>query len=169
MNRALTHLMIALVLLALMLAAYVFVFLGIEKTRNQIAEVSGKMVQLEKDRERIREAQGALAALSANEARVTGYFLNEAAIVDFLEEVESAGDALGATVTVVAVNNERGAAPPRVSVSLRVTGSFDAVMRTIGVVEYGPYDGVITTVTMDDQGDGAWGASVTYSVGTAKP
>lgn len=169
MNRVLTHLVIALVFLALSIAAYVFAFLAIEKTRDQIAEVSGKTVALVEDQERIKEAQGALAALSQNESRITGYFLNEKEIVSFLEEVESAGEALGADVTVVAVNNERNATPPRVSVALRITGSFDAVMRTIGVIEYQSYDGIITTITMDDQGSGVWGASITYSVGTTKP
>lgn len=169
MNRVLTHLVIALVLLALCVAGYIAAFLAVEKTRDQIAEVSGKTVALMEDQERIKEAQGALAALSQNESRITGYFLNEKEIVSFLEEVESAGEALGANVTVVAVNNERGTTPSRVSVALRITGSFDAVMRTIGVIEYEPYDGVITTITMDDQGEGVWGASVTYSVGTNKP
>lgn len=168
MNRALSHLVIALVLLGLAVAGYAAAFLTIERTRTQIAEVTGKMLQRMDDQRRIQEAQGALAALSANEARITGYFLNEKDVVEFLEELESTGDTLGADVTVVAVNNERGATPPRVAVALRITGSFDAVMRTIGAIEYGPYDGVVTTVTMDDQGDGTWGASVTYSVGTAQ-
>jgi hypothetical protein len=50
--------------------------------------------------------------------------------------------------------------------SLRIVGSFDAVMRTLGAIEYQAYDTTLANVTLDTPTGENWTASASFLVGT---
>jgi hypothetical protein len=90
--------------------------------------------------------------------------------VAFLGDLEKQGKAQGAAVEVLSVTDQ-DATKRRISLSLKITGSFDAVVRTLGTIEYGPYDAVLTNVTLDsvaakENAPAVWTAAVVISFGT---
>jgi hypothetical protein len=107
--------------------------------------------------------------LAANEARIYGHFVNENDIVPFLEELEAIGDTLGADVKVESVNKPKLKAdqPQYLEIALTISGPFSSVVRTLGAIEYQPYDTKLVELTLDspDAGQG-WMATVTFRVGT---
>ncbi len=118
-------------------------------------------------------AHQALTSLSTQEAALNQHFVAKADIVPFLEQLQATGVPYGAKVNVVSVNDASDKVHSRIQLSLSISGSFDAVMRTLGTIEYGPYDGVMTNVSLGTAvGDDAkvatgtaWTALATYSVG----
>jgi hypothetical protein len=133
-------------------------------------QVADKKVELEK----AARARSALTTLGPNEEIINSYLLNKDDIVTFLENVQSTGKAIGATAQVVSVSDEKVAGHPRISVSLLISGSFDSVMRTVGMLENSSYDSTLTSVTLDSggpvvKGVQQWSAATVLSVGLAQP
>lgn len=128
----------------------------------------------------LENASRAHAALSSQGGQTLDqYLLAKSDIVPFLEELQGEGAPFGAKVDVLSVTDQKDKVRSRVQLSLSITGSFDAVMRTLGSIEYSPYDGVMTNVSLGTAtGDAktatgtAWTALATYSValaGTSTP
>ncbi|MDB5237093.1 MAG: hypothetical protein JWL88_195 [Parcubacteria group bacterium] len=166
MNKPFSHLILALVLLALSVAAYGVWFVAVDSENAKARSLAGDIQTKSQDATRIAEAKAALAALSTDEASVSAHFVSPNDIVPFLGGVESAGAALGSKVQVVSV----GAAPVvsgegHLALSVQITGSFDSVLRTLGALEYAPYDIVLTNLTLDTTG-GGWAAAASFNVGT---
>ena len=171
MKRSLIHLSIAALLLVASVTGYTLWYLQVQKMGSRVVEADVRISAKSEEAAHIREARDALAALSASEERVYSYFVPSGQIVPFLESIGTTGEELGTDVEVVSVREE-GADSGRgtVILALRIDGSFDAVMRTIGTFEYAPYDIVLTNLSIDavDQGEegSVWAASATYEVGT---
>jgi hypothetical protein len=68
---------------------------------------------------------------------------------------------------VLSVAASHTAAHPSLELTLTVTGTFDAVMRTVGAIEYAPYDLSITGLDLGQTDKNAWHADVTLLVGSA--
>ena len=121
---------------------------------------------------RAHQAQAALTTLADDEAVLKGYSLSRQDIVAFLESLQSTGTALGSQVHVLSVSDEIAGMHPRVTLSLLITGSFDAVMRTIGMLENAPYDTVLSNLTLSSnqppKGPVEWSAATTISVGVQR-
>jgi len=172
MNRTLTHLAIAGALLALSIAGYVFAYMFVDSAGAKVAGAQQEIEAKSRESQEIRKASTALAALADSEGRVREYFVSTEGIVPFLEEVTSTGSALGSSVEVVSVTE---AAPVEgrtfVTLALRISGSFSSVMRTVGALEFAPYDITLTNLSLDAGGaeGGAWSASAQYQVGTKTP
>lgn len=145
--------------------------------RKEAAEAAGFQAAL-----RAEEAAGGRAAferrareaLVGEEARIATYLVSPGEIVPFLESLEATGDRLGAEVAVVSVGDAPGAGASRIPLALSVTGSFDAVVRTLGALEYQPYDIRITSMTLDttqagEAPSGEWMAAAVFSVGMRAP
>lgn len=109
-----------------------------------------------------------LGSLEEQELEINSHWLKKENIVSYLGMLESSGSALGSQVEVVSVSEVPQALHPRVNVSLLVSGSFDSVMRTIGVLENSSYDTVITGATLDryvsEKGATTWTAATVLSV-----
>ncbi|MBU2103516.1 hypothetical protein KKD95_00690, partial [Patescibacteria group bacterium] len=81
------------------------------------------------------------------------------------------GKGLGATVSVASVSAETTTTRPHLKLSLKITGSFDSVLRTLGAIEYGPYDSQLLTTTFDTPKvsdptlDAEWTATTAFVIG----
>lgn len=104
-------------------------------------------------------ARSALAALSDDEDFMERLLLSTEDLVPFLEELEASGSDYGASVSVVSVSDAEGEG--RIRVAFSIEGSFDAVMRTLGTVEYAEHASAVRNVTLDTPGEGMWSAAVT--------
>ena len=173
MNRIYSHIAIALILLGVTAGGYGFWYLKVGEVGGRIAEIDAQLAAKNEELKQIQEARTALTALAEKEARIRGYFIEEGEVVPFIEEVGRIGESLGAAVEVLGVSEEKGGEHGSVELSLRISGSFAAVMRTVGALEYAPYDITLTRLAVDAVGQdvtgGSWAAQAAYTVGTRTP
>lgn len=129
--------------------------------------------QIQAKQEAAARAQDAKTQLShalSDRAAITGYFVNTNDVVPFLETLQSTGAKFGSKVSVESVSSQPAKPHTLLQLSVSITGPFDSVERTLGAIEYEPYDTTITSVTLDTPGGSAsapqWTAAVTMNVGT---
>lgn len=164
----------SLITLGVWCAALVLVVGAYELTRSLVVDKSATVASLERQIQvestsanRIAAARAALSELAGDEAVVQSYFVAPSGIVALIDSLQSGGQALGASVEVDSVAAAGVAATrPALLLSLNITGPFDAVMRTIGSIEYAPYDLTITALSLAVNAEDAWAASVNLSVGS---
>jgi hypothetical protein len=165
---AFIHLIVAGALALSAAGAYAAWFLTLRGTVANADALSAEIARIEREDAAIASAKDIAATLEADEAALEAYFVSEDGIVPFLEELERTGDELGSAVEVVSVAPGSGTDAGRVTLAMRISGSFAAVMRTIGAFEYGPHDLRIGLLSLDERGgdDGSsWSASATFSAG----
>lgn len=170
-HAALIQLSLALAVLVGVLGAYGAWYVAVGQASATSAALAKEIDTKTQDSLRVASAREALETLAADEASIQAYLIRQEDIVSFLERLESSGNALGSVVEVVSVGAEEGGERPHIRLSVKVTGSFDAVLRTLGAIEYGPYDSAVTTVTLDtvptETGpSGRWTAAATFTLGT---
>lgn len=172
MKRAsLIQLVIALAVLASALGAYSFWYSLVGKASVEAAALSEEIRTKSQDSARVAAAKIALESLAEDEAAMRAYLVREKDIVPFLGTLEDTGVSLGSSVEVVSVSANSQGERSQIQLSLKITGSFDAVLRTLGAIEYGPYDSAIQSVTFDtapsdDTAAAAWTAAATFTLGT---
>jgi hypothetical protein len=165
--KSLVHLGIALAVLLSGVALCGLSYYALSQAQTKAALLSKQVAAKTADAARVAQARAALSTLTSDEAALRAYFVAKEDIVPFLEGLQATGRALGAKVAIISVTD---IPKNRVALSLTAAGSFDAVMRTIGAIEYGPHDGVITQMNLEVSGTGPekiWTANATYSVGLA--
>lgn len=172
MRKPFMQLIAAVILLALFIAAYSGWFVIVDRENAKAAALATQIELQSQDTARIAAAKAALASLSSDESRVNMHFVPAADVVPFIETLQSTGSSLGSTVQVLSVSAVPGKARGQLALALQITGSFDSVMRTLGALEYAPYDitlGSITLSTPGAAGKGArvWQAGAAFTVGTA--
>lgn len=166
----LIQLVLAIILFLGVLGAYMFWYASVGRLSVEAASLSDEIRTKSQDSARVAAARVALESLAEDEAAMRAYLVREQDIVSFLGTLEETGAALGASVEVVSVaadtKNERG----QLALSLKIAGPFDAVERTLGAIEYGPYDSAIQSVTFDtvitEAGNAGWTAAATFTLGT---
>lgn len=165
MNKPLIHLAVALIALIAVGVGYAFWYGVVRDTREAVAALTIDAETKEAAAGQISEARSTLSSLAADEAFFGSYFVSTTTVVSFLESIEATGESLGARVEVASVTP---GSPTRLSVAVRITGSFSAVMRTVGAIEHAPYDITVANLTVDTNAasEGAWTATATFSVGT---
>lgn len=168
---SLIQLAIALTVLVGVLGAYGFWYSLVGKSSVEAAMLSEEIRTKSQDSARVAAAKVALESLAEDEAAMRAYLVREKDIVPFLGTLEETGASLGAGVEVVSVSAEARGERSQIQLSLKITGSFDAVLRTLGAIEYGPYDSAIQSVTFDTVPAEAaavpvWTAAATFRLGT---
>ncbi|HEX2792191.1 MAG TPA: hypothetical protein VHO23_00520 [Candidatus Paceibacterota bacterium] len=170
MRRPVFHLIAVAALLALLGVAYGFWYVAVERKSAESAALAADIDRAIADAERAAATRSALASLAVDERTLENYFLSVDGIVPFLEGLEATGRGTGALVEVVSVS-DTPTSDNRVALSLRISGPFDAVVRTIGRIEYGAYDSRIENLTLDTGfgAAGEWTAAAVFSIGLASP
>jgi hypothetical protein len=166
MKKPLAQIILTAILLVVAIGAYGTWFIQVDSENAKARALAQEIQTKSQDASRIAEAKAALAALAINENSVSTHFVS-AKVVPFLGGIESTGAALKSKVNVVSV----GAAPVdagqgHLNLSVQITGTFDSVLRTLGAIEYAPYDIHITNLTLDTSAPGIWSAAASFSVGT---
>ena len=168
---SLIQLVTALVVFAVSLGVYSFWYSLVGKASVEAAGLSEEIRTKSQDSARVAAAKVALESLAEDEAAMHAYLVREQDIVPFLGTLEDTGVSLGSSVEVVSVAADSQGERSRIQLSLKITGTFDAVLRTLGAIEYGPYDSAIQSVTFDTVPvEGAvaapWTAAATFTLGT---
>lgn len=168
MKNPLMHLVFALIALVIASGAYGVWFVMVDTENAKARSLASDIQTKSQDAARIAEAKAALAALTAKEDSISMHFISANDVVPFLGSLEQTGTALGSKVHVVSVgaDNPKPGAQGHLTLSVQITGTFDAVLRTLGSLEYSPYYITLTNLTLDTAGENAWSAATTFSVGT---
>lgn len=162
---------IPLILAVLVLIASIGLYAGGYYLLNRLTDTAASLAsQATLANQQLENATRAHSALTSGAAgqNVNQYLVTKNDIVPFLESLQAVGTPLGSSVSVVSVTDQSDKLHSRIALSLSITGSFDAVMRTLGGIEYAPYDGVMTSVSMDSaaaSSGAGWTALASYSVG----
>lgn len=167
MRSSFTHFVFALILGVVVSSSYGFWYLTISQKSSEVANLQNQIMVESENVSRIASARSALAEIAGDEANVQSYFVSEANIVPFINDLEARGLREKATAAVLSVSKGGSSSEPSLlllTVSLK--GTFDAIMRTIGAIEYAPYDVSISTLSIEQDVKNSWHANLTLTVGT---
>ena len=115
---------------------------------------------------RVAAARSALAEISGDENMMRSYFVSDADVVSFISDLESLGSVSNAVVRVLSVSTAGTTARPTLRIALTITGTFNAVMRTIGAVEYVPYAISVSALAIGQDAANMWHADLNVTVGS---
>lgn len=166
MRSPLSHLFVWVSLLLLALTGYGIWYGAIASESRTVAGLEDQIQAKTEAASRVTSARAAFAEIAGDEAAVEDYFVPEMAVVPFIEDLEARARALGASMKILSVSVGTAAQTPTLVLSLAVGGTFDAVMRTVGAVEYAPYDLVISRLAVAKGGKTEWDASFDVTVGS---
>ncbi len=166
--KASSHLTLSFVFLVLVAAGYWYAYFSVSRESIKAAEISVSIASLTQTAERTEAVNQALVELGGSEEVVENHFVSDDNIVGFLEEMQKLATSLEAGMDVLSVAAGKDAARPTLTVSLRIQGSFSAVMRTLGALEYAPYALTVSSLNMSENADEKmpWSAGVTLTIGS---
>ncbi len=167
MRSPLIHFIAILVLGVVVTTAYGFWYAAVSRASQRVADLQTRIEEANKNVSRIASARAALAEIADDEEKVRSYFVPESGVVGFITTLERFGPRENSTVKVLSVSTAGSTAQPLLLLTLSITGTFDAVMRTIGAVEYAPYDLSITKLSVNESDENVWQASLSLTVGSA--
>lgn len=166
MKSPLTHLIIAFLMLVSLLAGYGVWYTALSNKSSQVATLQGQITAASLAINRAVSTRSAIAEIADDEAVIRGYFVPETAIVSFISDLEARALAQEAVVSVLSVSTGGSKTEPALLLSLKVTGTFDAIMRTVGAIEYAPYAISVSSLSVGQNTQDGWQASLSLSVGS---
>jgi Tfp pilus assembly protein PilO len=173
MKKPSLHLLIAAIVLMAVMGAYFFWYMAVQAKVTQTATLAQQIQTQTMATSRVQEAKNQLKVLDSDQATINQYYISTNDVVPFLEKLQATGKFLNANVEVVSVSANPGTPTGQLDLSVKITGSFDAVARTLGSIEYSPYDISLMSLTFDtlnSQNVGSsspsWTAEATYTIGT---
>lgn len=167
MRSPLTHFLLALTTLIAVSGAYGAWYTTVSHKSNEVANLQSQIDAANENAGRIALAKTAISEIVMDEERMKNYFVSESSVVSFINELEALGTSGGAAVTVLSVSKGGTSLAPTLLLSLSIQGTFDAVMSTVGAIEYVPYDVSITTLSVEQNGKDIWHANVNIVAGSA--
>jgi hypothetical protein len=174
MKYSFTQLGFALILLVIAILGYTSWLFTVQAASTKASLLASQIDGQSENATRDTEAANTLASLAKESAQIQNTFIGTQDIVPFLEALQTKGASLGTTVSVGSVS----AMPtprPHLQLSLTIKGTFDAVMRTVGTIEYAPYDIEVTSFALNDDATtnttatSSWTANANISVGMKDP
>lgn len=160
------QLVVALLALAAVLGGYGAWYRAVANKSNAVAMLENQIAARTETESRVASARAVLAEIAGDESTVQGYFVSETAVVDFITYLETRGASQKASVSVLSVSSGTDKVHPTLVLALTVKGAFDAVMRTVGAIEYAPYALSIATLSIAHEDKGVWHANLTLVVGS---
>ncbi len=169
-NKSFITFIVSLVLLVASSGGYYAWFSYVTKQTALISTLRDEVWKKSEDSIRIEKDKNRDASLVKEEQTTQGYFVNTEDIVSFLESLQKEGKSLGTKVEVVSVDASKNTKNNTLTLSLRITGPFEGVVRTLGAFENSPVDATLSGLTLDTggaQGSSTpeWVAATTLTVG----
>ena len=139
MRAPLVGLIVSLGVLALSLGAYVFWHNTVSSLSDHVDELVASAAEKNAALARLASGKDALVALASDEETLKSFSVAREGVVSFLESIESRSAKLGAHLEVGSVVVEEEGPHPLLLLTIKITGSFEAVLRALGLLEYGPH------------------------------
>ena len=166
MKSPLVHILIASLVCVSTITCYGFWYSAVRDKSTVATLLENKIIAKTETARRIASARASLADIAGDEASMRSYFVPETGVVSFIDNLEAQGKKLGTTVNVLSVSAGGAETQPTLIFSLTISGKFDAVMRTLGAIEYAPYDLSVSTLSIQQDGKNEWSANVSLLVGS---
>ena len=166
MKSPLAHAILACSVCIAMILGYGVWYAAVEAKSIAVADVENQISTKIETASRIASARASLAEISGDEDSLRNYFVPETGVVAFINNLEAQGKTLGATVRVLSVSTSGASAQSALSFTLIIKGTFDAVMRTVGAIEYAPYDLSISKLSLERDDKNSWHATLDLLVGS---
>lgn len=166
MKSPLFHAILAGAVCVVMITGYGVWYVIVEAKSIAVAEVENQISTKTETANRIASARASLAEISGDEDSLWNYFVPETGVVAFINNLEAQGKMLGATVQVLSVSTSGASTQSALTFTLTINGTFDAVMRTVGAIEYAPYDLSISTLSLGQDAKNSWHATLDLLVGS---
>lgn len=166
MRSPFSHIIIAVAVCVAAIIGYGMWYAIISTKSASVATLQNQINTKTETVNRIAATRATLADVANDETVVQGYFVPEASVVPFINALETSGKTLGAVVSVLSVGTSGTPAKPSLTLALSARGTFDAVMRTIGSIEYAPYDLSISSLVIVKNGENSWHADFKVLVGS---
>lgn len=160
------HLVIAFVICGVALIGYGFWYTAVSAKSAAVANIQSQIVAKKETITRAASARVTLTEISGAQATLQNYFVPETGVVSFIDGLELEGKTLRTTVNVLSVSTGSSKTQPTLSFSLTIKGTFDAVLRTVGAIEYAPYDISVSGFSLMQDGKDNWQADLNLSVGS---
>jgi hypothetical protein len=160
------HLIIWILIVVGALAAQGVWYSEVSHKSAEVAQLQNQIDTKTETASRIASARITLSEIAGDEAIVQGYFVPETGVVPFIDDLETRARAQNATMKVLSVSVGGTSKQPTLGLSIALDGSFDAVMRTVGAIEYAPYDLVITKLSTGKTEKNIWHATLELVVGS---
>ena len=166
MTRYILYFVLWFAALGFAIALYGAWYSAVGDMSTQAAELESKIADRTQAAERANSAKAILAKVAASEALLNTYFVPASKIVDFIDETQQLGRDLGTSVTVLSVSEGDSKTIPTLILTLSVKGSFDAVTRTLGAIEYAPYAIRYTSLAVHKSLDDLWSGDASVVLGS---
>ena len=160
MRSPLTHLVFVLSICIATIVGYGFWYAALKDKSTKVAELESQIVVKTEITGRIAFARASLAEITRDEASMRSYFVPETGVVAFITDLESRGKAQGANVSVRSVRTSGTGAGQALVFALIVEGTFGAVMRTVGTIEYAPYALSVSALSIGQDDTDSWHADL---------
>jgi hypothetical protein len=147
-------------------AAYGMGYALISAKSAAVADVQSKIDAKTETMNRIAATRATLASITNDEASVQSYFVPEADVVTFIDSLQAHGRVLKAVVDVTSVAKSGTSVQPALALALTIQGTFDAMMRTVGSIEYAPYALSISSLDVTQDAKDSWHADLKLLVGS---
>lgn len=168
MKSHLAHLIFALVICTAAIVGHGIWYGSVASTSAAVTALQSQIDIKTKVANRMAATRSALAEIVGNEAVVQNYFISETGVVAFIDSLEARGRATGSTtVSVLSVSTDGASAQPAFKFALSIKGRFDAVMRTVGAIEYAPHAISISSLSIGQDAKNVWHADLIFLVGAS--
>ncbi|MCX6787006.1 MAG: hypothetical protein NTY93_00550 [Candidatus Kaiserbacteria bacterium] len=161
------NLIIVFISVLAVLIGYGFWYAAVAAKSATVAGLQNQIATETETASRIATARAVITEIAGDEAVVQSYFVPETGVVRFISELEAQGQAQGATTSVLSVSTGTGT-QPTLLFSLSVKGTFDAVLRAVGVIEYMPYNLSVSGLSLTQDDKNSWNANLDLVVGSVK-
>lgn len=160
------HLVLASSVCAIVVIGYGFWYAAVDAKSVAVATLENQIAAKTTTAKRVASSRASLTDIAGDEATIRNYFVSEAGVVAFIDALQARGKAQGAIVDVLSVSSAGAATTEKSLVlSLAVSGTFSAVMNTVGAIEYAPYDITVSELSVTKTKDG-WHAALRILVGS---
>lgn len=166
MRSPVTHFIFMFILGVLSVLGYVFWYSIVMDERAKVVSLQDQIDLVHNTADRITLARTILSGTENDEVKMRSYFVPEANVASFINDLESRTSAQKATLSVSSVSTGGTSAHLTLKLDLIIKGTFDAVMHTIGAIEYAPYAISIPTVSVQQDDKGVWLANLKVIVGS---
>lgn len=145
---------------------YGILYANVEAESVVVANTEKQIVANTETENRIASTRASLAEIANDEASIQSYFIPETGVVSFIDALQTQARELNATTSILSVSMSGTGIRTTLKTALSIKGTFDSVMRTIGAIEYMPYDLSISVLSLDQDTKNVWHADLNLAVGS---
>lgn len=166
MKSSVIHMSIWVSICAVAIVGQGFWYAVIVNKSAKVAELQNQIDTKTETADRVAAARTALTEIAGDESAIRNYFVPETEVVSFIDNLEGRARTQKTTMKVLSVSVNNSSKQTSLVLSLVVGGTFDAVMRTVGAIEFAPYDLSISKLSIVNEEKNVWNAHFEIVVGS---